>query len=143
MTQKRKTRDRTTSITDVTDEISSSTGLSDRSMTGRLIRAIKKEGSVGGGATSGLVTSVLGLVVAGVLPFTILPMLAGFVLGGAVLGKLMPNDVFSVMGGVGIASFMTFLLFVNIPILGLGLISTVLFTLVATGGSVAAYEYFD
>lgn len=109
----------------------------------RLYRAVTKEGVAEEGAIAGVLTSFAGLVVAGILPFTIIPMLVGFTIGGGILGKLMPDSVHSVIGGVAVSSFLTFLLFVNIPILGLGLISTVLFTIVATGATVGAYEYME
>lgn len=107
----------------------------------KLYKSVSKEGDATEGAIAGVLTSFAGLMAAGLLPLTILPMLMGFTLGGAVLGKVMPDKVHSVLGGVAVSSFLTFFLFVNIPILGLGLISTVLFTVVATGATVGAYEY--
>jgi len=109
----------------------------------RLYHAVTKEGDTKEGAIAGVLTSFAGLIVAGILPFTIIPMLVGFTLGGGILGQVMPDSVHSVLGGVAVSSFLTFLFFVNVPILGLGLISTVLFTIVATGATVGAYEYME
>jgi hypothetical protein len=144
MVQKQSQKDRETNVEDIAEGLSNKIKNEKSSRNGtlsKLYSSVAQEGSTEKGAVSGLLTSFIGLVVAGVLPFTIIPMLLGFSLGGAVLGKLMPNSTHSVLGGVAVSSFLTFFLFVNIPILGLGLISTLIFTVVATGASVAAYEY--
>lgn len=142
MVQKQKSRDR-----NKTDGLRGS--LSDEpseritgdSTASKLYQAVMSEGNATDGAISGVVTSIFGLVAAGILPFTILPMLVGFSLGGLALSRVVENDIYSVMGGTAVSAFLTFLLFVNIPILGLGLISTAIFTVLATGGTVATYEY--
>lgn len=146
MVQKQRQKD-STKFEDIAEGVSETVTSDSKSSRGgtlsRLYSAITKEGSAGTGALAGFSTAMLGLIVAGILPTTILPLLAGFALGGAVLGKVIPDDVYSVMGGVGVASFLTFFLFVNIPILGLGLISTIIFTVLATGATTATHQYFS
>jgi hypothetical protein len=59
--------------------------------------------------------------------------------GGALLGKVASDKTFSVIGGATVASFLTFLL-IGTP---LGIIGTLFFTILATGGATAAYENFS
>ena len=143
MVQKQRQKGSDSSVDELkdglSDKLSGSSTASDGTLS-RLYNAISKEGNTKDGAVAGTVTGILGLVVSGIVPFTILPMLLGFAIGGSILGGLSDINVHSLIGGVAVSSFLTFFLFVNIPILGLGLISTVLFTIVATGATVATYE---
>ena len=145
MVQKQREKQTDSKMQKLTDGVSKTidTNGSRNSTLSRLYRAVTKEGDKENGAIAGILTALAGLVVAGILPFTIIPMLVGFTLGGGILGKVMPDSVHSVLGGVAVSSFLTFLFFVNIPILGLGLISTVMFTIVATGATVGAYKYTE
>jgi hypothetical protein len=144
MVQKQRKKDTERKMEDIADGLSNKIGNQKSSRNGKLgqlYSAVTKEGSTEKGAIAGLLTAFIGLLSSGLLPFTILPMLFGFIVGGFLLGNIMPDSVHSVLGGITVSSFLTFFFFVNIPIFGLGLISTVIFTLVATGASVATYEY--
>lgn len=147
MVQKQKDK-QDSKVSDVTDGLrnglgtdSSKTLAKNKSMPVRLKDAIFKEGNVQNGVISGSVTSIAGLIFAGLIPTTVLPLLVGFAVGGAALGKVLPNDVFSVMGGTAVAGFFVFLLSVNVPVLGLGLITTLLLTILGTGVATAAHQY--
>lgn len=143
MVQKQRDRQTDSKMEKLTDSVSDTVGTNGgRGGTmSRLYNAVTEEGDKKEGAVAGISTAFAGLMLAGIIPTSIIPMLVGFTIGGGVLGKVMPNNVHSVLGGVAVSSFLTFLLAVNIPIFGLGLISTVLFSIVATGATVGAYEY--
>lgn len=143
MVQKQREKD-SKGIDDIRETVSDTVKGSKSSSSGtlgQLYNTVKQEGNAKSAALSGGNVALLGLFAAGVLPTTILPMFLGIALGGAFLGKMIPKDVYSVIGGVAVSSFLTFLLFVNIPIIGLGLISTIIFTLVSTGAATAAHQY--
>lgn len=144
MVQKKRQRQRNDTSTDLVDKVGSSSStrtVSQGSLPKRLYSAVVKEGNPEDGAKAGLAISLAGLVVAGLTPAIFgIPALLGMIGGGAALGKAMPGKTFSVIGGATVATFVTFLLFVGTP---LGIIGTLLFTILATGGSVAAYEKFS
>lgn len=142
MVQKQRERD-STSVEDIREGVSEKVSGSKSSggTLSSLYDVITEEGSTKSGALAGSTAAILGLIMSGILPTTVVPMLLGIVLGGAAFGKVLPSDVYSVMGGIGVASFLSFLLFVNVPIIGLGIITTVLFTLISTGLATAAHQY--
>lgn len=148
MVQKQKDKE-DSKISDITKGISenvtssSKTRSVNKSLPMRLKDAIFKEGSVENGVVSGAVTALAGLIIAGIIPTTVLPLLVGFTAGGAVLGKLLPDDVFSVMGGSAVSTFLIIFFSVNVPIFGLGLITTLFLTLISTGAVTAAHQYFS
>lgn len=144
MVQKQKDRDKSLSES-VSDKISSSSTSSysrSSSTSSRLVNALMNESSAKGSAISGFTAGLIGLIVAGILPTTIIPMIAGFALGGGILSKIIPDDVFSVMTGVGITSFILLFLTVSLPF-GLGFIVAPLLALLGTGVAVATYEKFS
>lgn len=143
MVQKERQRQRSDDSTDLTDTIGSSSGsrtVSQGSMPKRLYSAVMKEGNAEDGAKAGLVISLSGLILAGITPALFaIPALLGMMGGGALLGKAASDKTFSVIGGATVASFLTFLL-IGTP---LGIIGTLFFTILATGGATAAYENFS
>ena len=144
MVQKQKDRDKSLSDS-VSDKISTgktSSYSKSSSTSSRLKNALMNESSAEGSAIAGVTTGMIGLIVAGILPTTIIPMIVGFAIGGGVLSKLIPDDVFSVMTGVGITSFVLLFLTVSLPF-GLGFVVAPLLALVSTGLAVATYEKFS
>jgi hypothetical protein len=143
MVQKQK--DRNKSVTDsISDTMSgsnsASTGSRSSSMSGRLLDAIRSESSTVGILRSGAVTLLAGGILSGILPTFIIPLVIGYAIGGAVLGKIGSDNVFSLIAGVSITSFLVLWLTISLPF-GLGIFAALGLSVLTTGATTAAHQY--